>query len=65
VEGDGWADMELFGKSKLDYLRKFLPFENGTPSDDTFRRLFRRLDPEAFKWLSRNYSEVESRVYLG
>jgi hypothetical protein len=44
-----WDDMELFGKTKLDYLRQYLPFKNGPPSDDTFRRFFRALAPEKFK----------------
>jgi predicted transposase YbfD/YdcC len=46
---DGWDDLELFGKTKLDYLRQYLPFKNGAPSDDTLRRFFRALDPEKFE----------------
>lgn len=46
---DSWDDLELFGKTKLDMLRRYLPFENGPPSDDTLRRFFRALDPEAFE----------------
>jgi predicted transposase YbfD/YdcC len=46
---EGWDDLELFGKTKLDYLRQYLPFKNGAPSDDTLRRFFRALDPEKFE----------------
>ena len=46
---DGWDDLELFGKLKLNDLRKYFPFENGTPSDDTLRRFFRTLDPLKFE----------------
>lgn len=46
---EGWSDIERYGRTKLDYLRGFLPFEFGAPSDDTLRRFFRRLDPEAFQ----------------
>lgn len=46
---EGWIDIEAFGREKIDYLRQFLPFENGTPSDDTLRRLFRSIDPKAFQ----------------
>ena len=46
---DSWEDIELFGKTKLDYLRGYLPFKNGAPSDDTLRRFFRVLDPEKFE----------------
>ena len=27
-----WRDFVTFGEEKLDYLRRFLPFENGIPS---------------------------------
>jgi len=46
---DSWDDLELFGKTKLDYLRRYLPFKNGAPSDDTLRRFFRVLDPKIFE----------------
>ena len=45
---EGWQDVEDFGNAKIDYLRSILPFSNGIPSDDTFRRFFRALDPTAF-----------------
>jgi hypothetical protein len=46
---DGWEDIELFGKSKLEFLRKYLAFKNGVPSDDTLRRFFRALNPQIFE----------------
>ena len=46
---EGWLDIEAFGRGKLDYLKQFLPYANGTPSDDTLRRFFRRIDPKAFQ----------------
>ena len=46
---DSWNDLELFGSLKIDYLRKYLPYKHGTPSDDTLRRFFRALDPEIFE----------------
>ena len=39
-----WADIEQFGHEKLSWLRTFCPFENGTPSHDTFRRVFSLLN---------------------
>ena len=42
---NGWADIERFGKAKLDFFRTFLPLPNGIPSHDTFGRVFARLDP--------------------
>jgi predicted transposase YbfD/YdcC len=46
---ESWDDFELFGETKLKELREYLPFKNGTPSDDTFRRFFRALDSEKFE----------------
>ena len=46
---EGWLDIEAFGREKLDYLRQFLPYQNGTPSDDTLRRFFRTINPKAFQ----------------
>src|SRR4051794_39861140 len=46
---EGWTDVELFGKSKLSFLRTFLDLEHGIPSHDTFGRVFAALDPDAFE----------------
>ena len=46
---EGWQDIENFGKAKIDFLKKHLAFENGIPSDDTFRRFFRAIDPNKFQ----------------
>lgn len=44
-----WRDFVLFGEEKLDYLKRFLPFEHGIPSKNTFARVLSNLDPAAFK----------------
>ena len=46
---DGWVEVALFGKRKLDFLRRFEAFEHGTPSHDQFGNLFSALDAEAFQ----------------
>jgi len=46
---DGWEDIELFGKTKIELLRQYLPFKHSVPSDDTLRRFFRALVPETFE----------------
>jgi len=43
---DGWEDVADFGRDRLDWLRRFLPFENGVPSHDTFARVFSVVDVE-------------------
>ena len=31
---DSWVEIAKFGEKKLDFLRRFQPFKNGTPSHD-------------------------------
>ena len=31
---DGWQDVEDYGKSKLEYLKQYLDYNNGIPSDE-------------------------------
>jgi hypothetical protein len=33
---EGWEVIEDFGNDKLDWLRQYLPFGEGIPSDDNF-----------------------------
>ncbi len=42
------AEMAEFGVAKEPLLRRILTLEHGIPSHDTFSRVFRRLDPQAF-----------------
>ena len=44
-----WSDVESFGKCKEEFFKQFLPFPKGIPSDDTFRRFYRSLDPKKFQ----------------
>ena len=46
---DTWADVELFGKSKKDWLSGLIELPNGIPSHDTFGRVFAMLDSEQFQ----------------
>ena len=46
---DSWVDIELFGKSKLNWLKTFLELPNGVPSHDTFGRVFAAINPEEFE----------------
>ena len=44
--GQTCTDMELFGRSKEQFLRRFMTLEHGIPSHDAFSALFRILDPD-------------------
>lgn len=45
---EGFEDFERFAKLKETWLRGFLKLPHGSPSDDTFRRIFTALDPKTF-----------------
>jgi predicted transposase YbfD/YdcC len=46
---DSWVAVEVFGRRKEVFLRRFLALPNGIPSHDTFGRVFAALDPAAFE----------------
>lgn len=45
---NNWKEIEAFGKSQVQWLRKFVPLKNGIPSHDTLGRVFSILDYEKF-----------------
>ena len=64
---EGWQDVENYGKAKINYLRNFLDYPNGIPSDDTIRRFFRAVNPDHFKeifcrWTRSLASVVDAKV---
>jgi len=46
---DGWEALEDFAECRADWFETFLDMPNGTPSADTFRRVFAALDPTDFE----------------
>lgn len=46
--GEGFTDMEFFGRTKQDWLKTFLELPHGIPSHDTFNRVFSAIDPHQF-----------------
>lgn len=47
--GEGWVDIEAFGKAKEEWLKTFLALPNGIPSHATFGRVFARIDGQQFE----------------
>lgn len=67
--GQGYDDMEDTGRAKRGLLEMFFPFENGIPTDDTFRNVFMALDPKRFgdcfaRWMSFLHGHVEGLVAI-
>ena len=46
--GEGFNDMETFGKAQCHWLKRFLELPSGIPSHDTFNRVFSAIDPKQF-----------------
>lgn len=46
---DTWTSIETYGNAKVSWLGTFLDLSRGIPSHDTFGRVFRWLDEDAFQ----------------
>lgn len=44
-----FTEIQEFGHHRLDWFRKYSPYENGIPSHDTIRRVLQHLNPETLK----------------
>jgi predicted transposase YbfD/YdcC len=63
--GQSGTEMALFARSKEPFLRGFLTLKHGTPSHDTFSRLFRLLDPEQFRAVFQRFMARFSEAVQG
>jgi hypothetical protein len=63
--GEGVQDMELFGKSKLQWLRTILALPHGIPSHDTFGRVFARLNPQRFQQCFLSWTQAVAQFTQG
>ena len=62
---EGWEAIEEFGKSKLDWLRKFAPFANGIPSHDRIADVISRLNPKTFQACFRSWTRTVAEITDG
>lgn len=46
---ESWVEVEQWGQVKADWLTDWLGLAHGIPSQDTFGRVFRRIDPDQFE----------------
>lgn len=46
---EDFVETKLWGEQRLDFLRRFLPYERGIPAHDTLNDVINALDPELFK----------------
>jgi len=57
-----WQEIETFGRKRRAWLERFLDLPNGTPSHDTFERVFNRLKPQAFQACFRDWVRAVQEV---
>jgi predicted transposase YbfD/YdcC len=60
-----WAAVAAFGRAKADWFGTFLDLPDGTPSHDTFDRVFSRLDPDAFERCFRRWTAALAGGLVG
>ncbi len=63
----GWEVIEIYGCSKHQWLSEFLELPNGIPSDDTFRRVFERIEPSALensfaRWIQKLIPSLDKQI---
>ena len=46
---DDFVEIRLWGEQRLDFLRRFLPYERGLPAHDTLNDVINALDADLFK----------------
>jgi len=63
--GEGFQDMELFGKSKRAWLQTCLALPHGIPSHDTFGRVFARLNPQRFQECFLSWTQAVAQLTQG
>lgn len=54
-DSDTVEDIAYWARAKEAWLRRFLVLRNGIPSEDTFLRIFRFLDPKQFETVFRGW----------
>jgi len=62
---EGWKDIVDFGHDKLDWLRKFVPLENGIPSDDTVARIIAGLSTKGFQSCFQSWIQSVAKLTEG
>src|ERR1700682_2808473 len=55
---EDFVEIRLWGGQRLDFLRRFLPYERGLPAHDTLNDVINGLDAELFKTCFANWVEA-------
>lgn len=55
---EDFVEISLWGEQRLDFLRRFFPYERGIPAHDTLNDVINGLDPDLFKTCFANWVEA-------
>lgn len=66
---EGFQDITDYGKTKLTFLKQYLPYTNGFPSWHTLKRVIEALEPKAFRtclihWMSSLQRELAQHIAI-
>lgn len=64
---DSWEGIDMFGKTKLDWFRKYFLYRKRTPSADTLIQFFAKLDSSTFgqcfiSWANQMFMNMDNEV---
>jgi hypothetical protein len=62
---EGWEAIEQFGEEKLDWLRKWIPLENGVPSHDCIARVISRILPDQMTACFIDWTQSVAQISAG
>lgn len=62
---EGWDEIARFAEAREEWYATFLDMPGGTPSADTFRRLFERLSPVKFEECFRSWVDALAEEFAG
>ena len=62
---EGWEAIEEYGHVKLEWLRKFIPLENGVPTHDTIARVLSRVSAKGLQECFLNWVRAVHRATEG
>ncbi len=57
----GWEEIAEFAEDYEDYFKTILDLPNGTPSKDTFRRVFMVLDPKSSRSMEKQFDDHSTK----
>jgi predicted transposase YbfD/YdcC len=62
---NGWDELAMFARGQLSFFEEILDVTHGTPSADTFRRVFEVLKPRELEDALRRWAEAMAATFKG